>query len=247
LCDHRRDGILSIMRSKTLVLAILCVLTPAVLDGEPGPPTSAGDRGPRQPLGLRLLGWNFALVGVEEPGPPTSAGFAGVGTGDVLDSAANGFSIKIGINIHASAAQIYDGLVHHIGDWWSSDHTVSNDSHNLSIDDKPMGCFCEKLPNNGGVRHADVIMVMPDKMLVMSGALGPLQRAGAIGTLSFVIQPIHTVTRLEVTYNVGGYMSGGLNTWADTVNKVLTEQVTRLKNYVETGSPTPAAGTKKSQ
>ena len=50
-----------------------------------------------------------------------------------------------------------------------------------------------------------------------------------------------------MTYNVGGYMSGGLNTWADPVNKVLTEQVARLKSYVETGSPVPAAGAKKSQ
>jgi len=164
---------------------------------------------------------------------------------DVLDSSANGFTIKIGTIIQAGPTQIYDALVHHVGDWWSPEHTYSNDSHNLSIDDKPMGCFCEKLPNHGGVRHAEVIMVMPDKMLVMSGALGPLQRAGTSGTLGFVLQPLHTQTRLEVTYNVGGYMSGGLNTWADTVNKVLTEQVGRLKSYVETGSPTP--GAKKSQ
>ena len=201
---------------RTILLAtLLCSLTPAALQGDPGPPTSAA----------------FALVGV----------------GDVLDSTPNGFSIKIGTNIQASASQVYDGLVHHIGDWWNPEHTYSNDSHNLSIDDKPMGCFCEKLPNNGGARHGQVIMVMPDKMLVISAALGPLQRAGATGTLSFVIQPIRTVTRLEVTYNVGGYMSGGLNTWADPVNRVLTEQVARLKSYVETGSPVPAAGAKKSQ
>jgi len=203
------------MRRTILLATLLCSLTPAALQGEPGPPTGAA----------------LTLVGV----------------GDVLDSAPNGFSIKIGTNIQASASQIYDGLVHHIGDWWSSEHTYSNDSHNLSIDDKPMGCFCEKLPNNGGARHGQVIMVMPDKMLVISAALGPLQRAGATGTLTFVIQPIRTVTRLEVTYNVGGYMSGGLNTWADPVNRVLTEQVARLKSYVETGSPVPAAGAKKSQ
>ncbi len=186
------------MRSKILVMAILCFFTPAMLEG------------------------------------------------DVLDSSANGFSIKIGTMIQAGPNEIYDALVHHIGDWWSPEHTYSNDSHNLSIDDRPMGCFCEKFPNNGGVRHAEVIMVMPNKMLVMSGALGPLQRAGATGTLGFVIQPIHSQTRLEVTYNVGGYMSGGLNTWADTVNKVLTEQAARLKSYVETGSPVPA-GAKKAQ
>ncbi|MFZ0313753.1 MAG: hypothetical protein WAL85_13680 [Candidatus Korobacteraceae bacterium] len=159
---------------------------------------------------------------------------------DVMDSAANGFTIKIATVIHAGPADIYDRLVHHVGDWWSSDHTFSQDAHNLSIDDKPMGCFCEKMPNNGGVRHAEVIMVMPDKMLVMSGAFGPLQRLGATGTLSFVIVPLHHETRLEVTYAVGGYLPDGLNTWAAPVDKVLTEQVTRLKSYVETGNASPA-------
>jgi len=163
---------------------------------------------------------------------------------DVMDSASNGFTIKIATVIHAGPADIYDHLVHHVGDWWSSDHTYSQDAHNLSIDDKPMGCFCEKLPNNGGVRHAEVIMVMPDKMLVMSGAFGPLQRFGASGTLTFVLMPLHNDTRLEVTYAVVGYLPDGLNTWAGPVDKVLTEQVTRLKSYAETGSAGAAAAKK---
>ena len=166
--------------------------------------------------------------------------------GDVADQSANGFTIKIATFIHAGPSEIYDKLVHHVDAWWSSDHTFSQDAHNLSIDDKPMGCFCEKLPSNGAVRHAEVIMVMPNKMLVMSGALGPLQRLAATGTLSFVLLPIKDSSRLEVTYAVGGYTSDGINTWAAPVDKVLTEQVGRLKNYVETGSPEPA-GAKKAQ
>jgi hypothetical protein len=166
--------------------------------------------------------------------------------GDVADQSANGFTIKIATFIHAGPNEIYDRLVHHIGDWWSPDHTVSHDAHNLSIDDKPMGCFCEKLPNDGGVRFGQVIMVIPNKMLVMSGALGPLQRLAATGTLSFVLLPNKDSARLEVTYAVGGYLPDGINTWAAPVDKVLTEQVGRLKSYVETGSPEPA-GAKKAQ
>ncbi len=162
----------------------------------------------------------------------------------VMDSASNGFTVRVATVIHASSDDVYNRLVHNVGDWWSPDHTFSQDAHNLSIDDKPMGCFCEKLPNNGGVRHAEVIMVMPNKMLVMSGALGPLQRFGATGTLTFVLMPILRDTRLEVTYAVGGYLPDGLNTWAAPVDKVLTEQVTRLKSYVETGSAAPAAAKK---
>lgn len=158
--------------------------------------------------------------------------------GDVMDSASNGFTIKIATVIRdPDPANIYNKLVHNIGDWWSSDHTVSQDAHNLSLDDKPMGCFCEKIPGGGGVRHMEVIMVMPNKLLVMSGSLGPLQRMGATGTMTIVLLPLPHHTRVELTYAVGGYLPDGLNTWAAPVDKVLTEQLNRLKLYVETGSP----------
>jgi len=163
---------------------------------------------------------------------------------DVFDQAPNGFSIRATVLIfQASPEVVYSRLVHNIGDWWDPAHTFGNDAHNLSIDDRPMGCFCEKLPHNGGVRHAEVITVMPNKMLVMSGALGPLQKFGATGTLTLVLEPMHKDTRVQLLYSVGGYLPDGLNTWAAPVDKVLTEQLTRLKSYVETGNPT-GTGTK---
>ncbi len=163
---------------------------------------------------------------------------------DVADSAANGFTIKIVESIHASPADVYNRLVHNVGDWWDSDHTFSGDAHNLSIEEKPMGCFCEKLANGGGVRHAEVILYAPAKSLVLSGMFGPLQKFGAAGTLSFAITPAGDGSKLEVTYSAGGYLPGGLNTWAAPVDSVLTEQVTRLKSYVETGTAV-AGGAKK--
>jgi hypothetical protein len=164
---------------------------------------------------------------------------------DVADSAANGFTVKIVENIHAAPADVYNRLVHNVGDWWNSDHTFSGDAHNLSIDEKPMGCFCEKLANGGAVRHAEVIFYAPAKALVLSGVFGPLQKFGAAGTLSFAITPAGDGSKLEVTYAIGGYVPGGLNTWAAPVDSVLTEQITRLKSYVETGTPGVAGGAKK--
>ena len=163
---------------------------------------------------------------------------------DVADQAPNGFTIRISTIIRAAPPEVvYAKLVHNVGDWWSSAHTASNDSHNLTIDDKIMGCFCEKLPYGGGVRHAEVIMVMPNKLLVLSGALGPLQKFGATGTLTIVLEPMHKDTHVEMVYAVGGYLPDGLNVWAAPVNKVLTEQLGRLRRYVETGSPTAPAAT----
>ncbi len=109
-----------------------------------------------------------------------------------------------------------------------------------------MGCFCEKLANGGAVRHAEVIFYAPAKALVLSGVFGPLQKFGAAGTLSFTITPVADGSKLEVTFAIGGYAPGGLNTWAVSVDSVLTEQVTRLKSYIETGSPA-FAGTAKKQ
>jgi len=161
---------------------------------------------------------------------------------DVADQAPNGFTLRINTIVRGAPPEVvYAKLVHNIGDWWDSAHTYGNDAHNLSIDDKPMGCFCEKLPYGGGVRFAEVITVMPNKLLVMSGALGPLQKFGVSATWTIVLEPMHKDTRVEMVYAAGGYLPDGLNTWAEPVNKVLTEQLGRLRSYVETGNPQPAA------
>jgi hypothetical protein len=44
-------------------------------------------------------------------------------------------------------------------------------------------------------------------------------------------------TRLELTYNVGGYRPGGLAELAAPVDGVLRAQLLRLKSFVETGKP----------
>ena len=45
---------------------------------------------------------------------------------------------------------------------------------NLSLDAAPGGCFCERLPNGGGVEHMRVTYVEPGKRIVLTGSLGPL-------------------------------------------------------------------------
>jgi uncharacterized protein YndB with AHSA1/START domain len=159
----------------------------------------------------------------------------------VADSSANGFTVKIAVTIQAPPDDVYRTLVHNLGDWWSSAHTFSGNSHNLTLEEKPGGCFCEKLPNGGGVRHLEVVNVAPGRTLVLSGALGPLQSIASTGSLSFQISPASGGTRLEVSYAVVGYLAAGMNTWAGPVDGVLTEQVTRLKNYIEHGNPAPTA------
>ena len=152
---------------------------------------------------------------------------------DVADSSAAGFTIKISIPIAAQPADAYRNLIRNVGDWWDSNHTFSGDAHNLSIEEKSMGCFCEKLPGGGAVRHLELVNFSPGQTLVFSGALGPLQSLAATGTMTIHFAPADAGTKLTVVYSVLGYQPAGMAAWAAPVDTMLTEQFTRLKNYAE--------------
>jgi hypothetical protein len=71
----------------------------------------------------------------------------------------------------------------------------------------------------------------------MSGAFGPLQSSALVGTLSFKLTPSGTGTKIEMTYNVGGYMHGAFTNIAEGVDEVLGEQLQRLTRFADTGKP----------
>ncbi|HWZ44562.1 MAG TPA: SRPBCC family protein [Candidatus Saccharimonadales bacterium] len=155
---------------------------------------------------------------------------------EVKDSSANGFTITITLNIQAPPENVYERFMR-IGNWWSPEHTFSRDAHNLSIEEKAGGCWCEKLPNQGGVRHMQVVYLAPGKRIVMNGGLGPLQSVAAAGAMEITFAPAEGGTKMKMTYAVMGYQPAGMNTWAAPIDSVLTEQLTRLKNFVEKGDP----------
>ena len=152
---------------------------------------------------------------------------------DVADSAASGFTLKFSWTIKAAPADLYRQVTA-VGQWWESAHTYSGDARNLSIDVKPGGCFCEKLPN-GGVQHMTVVRYEAGKTLVMNGGLGPLQSAGAAAAMTFAIAAAEGGSKLDVTYAVTGYLPGGMAALAPIVDAVLKTQLTRLKALAETG------------
>jgi uncharacterized protein YndB with AHSA1/START domain len=155
---------------------------------------------------------------------------------DIVDSSATGFTVKETVNIQAPPQDVYTRIFR-VSDWWSSAHTFSQDAHNLSMEDKVGGCFCEKLPNGGAVKHMEVVNMSPSKTIVLRGTLGPLQTMAATGSMQIQLTPADGGTKVEVTYAVGGYLAAGLNTWAGPVDGVLKQQFTRLKNAIEKGDP----------
>ena len=40
--------------------------------------------------------------------------------GEVVDKAANGFTIKVVVQVAAPPATVYTSLVRHIGEWWDT-------------------------------------------------------------------------------------------------------------------------------
>lgn len=161
-------------------------------------------------------------------------GLASPATAEVVGAGDGGFSIRIAVDVAAAPAAVFTVLTDRVGAWWSSSHTFSGKASNLSIEARPGGCFCEVLPN-GGVRHMTVTHVMAPGTLVLNGGLGPLGTMAVSGALEWTLEARGTGTHLQVVYNVGGYAPGGLKPLAAPVDGVLTEQVMRLRTFVETG------------
>jgi uncharacterized protein YndB with AHSA1/START domain len=167
--------------------------------------------------------------------------WAGQAVGAVVDSSPYGFSTADTLVIGAPAGRVFEAVTRDVGSWWDKSHTFSGNSTNLYIEPEPGGCFCERL-ENGAVRHMSVVYVDFGKKLRFTGGLGPLQGLGLSGSMTLDFTDTGGKTTLVMTYNVGGYARGGLGNWAPVVDGVLSAQIERLKNFVETGSPEPRKG-----
>lgn len=161
------------------------------------------------------------------------AGLSPVARAEVTESAPAGFQVRHVVEIAAPPARVWDALLQPAR-WWDSGHTWSGDAANLSLEPRAGGCFCETLPD-GGVLHMTVTYVKRGAQLDLWGALGPLHLQGAAGGMVIKLLPGGDATRVELTYTVGGFAKGGLQTWASPVDAVIGAQVARLERYVEAG------------
>ena len=132
----------------------------------------------------------------------------------VVDSSAYGFTIRQELVIKQNADSAYKYFIFDIGKWWNPQHTWSGNSANLVIQPKANGCFCERLDNNGSVRHMMVEFLEPGSVLRMSGALGPLQAMAVTGVVTLQYKKVDEGTQLTMTYTVGGYNPEGFKTIA---------------------------------
>lgn len=161
----------------------------------------------------------------------------------VLESNASGFAIEETVHIAAAPDKVYAALVHP-EHWWNSQHTFSQNAKNLSLDAKAGGCLCETLANGGSVQHLAVAAVMPGKMIVFRGAMGPFQGQGVDGAMTITLTAKDGGTDLVLDNNVGGFVKGGMGKWPQAADGMLADLVQHLKYYAENGKPLPASAPK---
>ena len=153
----------------------------------------------------------------------------------VRSAAPGGFEVENRAVVPASPATAY-AMLGRPDEWWDPEHTFSHDAHNLSLELRAGGCFCERLPRSGGsVQHLHVVYVDPGVTLRLQGALGPLQGEGVAGSLTFTLKPVPQGTEIVMNYIVGGYLRTGSAAWASIVDGVLAAQLERLRRRLATG------------
>lgn len=159
-----------------------------------------------------------------------------------------GFVIREVADVAATPAETWRAMTTP-GAWWSSAHTFSGSGANLSLSPTVGGCFCERFPppkgapatqQAGGVQHMRVIYVEPNRVLRLSGALGPLQSEALTGTLTMALRATDTGTHIAWEYVVGGYMRYKVDQIAPAVDRMLAEQISLLAAHIAK-STTPAA------
>lgn len=155
---------------------------------------------------------------------------------EVTNIADNGFTVQHEAVISADAEAVWKAIIAP-SRYWNGDHSWTGNAENFYLVPQAGGCFCELIrttsdgnikSSDGSVQHMRVIYAHSNRMLRMSGALGPLQSEAVTGTLTMQLQPQGGSTKVRFVYKVGGYMEFPTDQIAPAVDGVIGEQLTRL-------------------
>jgi hypothetical protein len=173
---------------------------------------------------LNLLSAAAALIATLLSPAPAAA--------DVISVAANGFEVRETVHVAASPDKAYAALLLPAR-WWDAQHTISGNAANLTLDASAGGCWCESLPGGGSLEHLRVVYVAPGKVLRLRGALGPFQGSGVDGAMTWTVKGDASGSEISLSYSVGGYLKDGFDGASKAVDRVLGEQIERLKKFID--------------
>jgi uncharacterized protein YndB with AHSA1/START domain len=151
----------------------------------------------------------------------------------VVSASPNGFHVRQTAQLVAAQPAAFSSFSR-IGSWWNKEHTYSGDAANLSLALTPGGCFCERLPEGGGIEHMRVTFVKPGERIVLTGALGPLLFEATTGVMDVQFERIAGGTRVSLDYRAAGFAEGGAEKFAPVVDAVLAEQMKRFREFART-------------
>ena len=157
---------------------------------------------------------------------------------EVVAATPTRFEIRASQTVSASPEQAWNRLVR-IGAWWGNEHTYSGNGHNMRLDARAGGCWCERWAD-GAIEHGRVVLVMTRagvRTLRIDAPLGPLQEMAVNAVLTFTITPDARGAKIDMTYHVAGDASLHLEQVGSGVNGVMMEQFGRLIRLVTSGSP----------
>jgi hypothetical protein len=157
----------------------------------------------------------------------------------VTNASPSGFLLTIKSTLRTSPKTTFTKL-QQVGSWWNGEHTYSGKAAALTLEMRAGGCFCERWDSNS-IEHGRVLYVEREKALRIHGALGPLQEMAVNGIMHFALEKAGDDTALTFTYRVRGSPDAALDKVAPVVDRVMTEQLTRLVRFVETGAPVAVA------
>lgn len=155
---------------------------------------------------------------------------------EVTNTADNGFTVRHQASINATTEEVWKAMIAP-SRYWNPDHSWTGNGDNFYLVPQAGGCFCELIrttdddnikSSQGSVQHMRVIYAHNNKMLRLTGGLGPLQGEAVVGTLTMQMQSQDDKTAVRFTYKVGGYMEFPVEEIAPAVDGVIGEQLQRL-------------------
>src|SRR5687767_643204 len=154
---------------------------------------------------------------------------------EVVSAGPHGLEVSNSVNLVIPVNQAYAAFGR-IGAWWGDSHTYSGKAANMRLSLQPGGCFCETIPEGGGVEHMRVSVVQPNERIVMTGSLGPVLYEAASGVMDIKFERIAGGSRVVMNYRAAGFAKGGADKMAAGVDSVLADQLKRYRSYAARGA-----------
>jgi uncharacterized protein YndB with AHSA1/START domain len=168
-----------------------------------------------------------------------SALLATPASAELIHADPSSFLVKHRLVAPVGAEVAFDALLH-VERWWGGDHTWSGDAKNISIEPRVRGCWCERWPD-AEIEHGRILYIKKNSNLRLTGSLGPLQDMAVNAVLDYTLTPGKDGTQIDMMYRVTGADSSQLDGVAAIVDKVMVEQMLRLKSHLDQLAPPPPA------